>query len=665
MKKLLISFLWFSFLLVFINVFIQKAQAGSSVSVSPQTQLQNGWVNVNGSVSQADCVTGGSLSNSSGGFCGDITSDATCDGTTCYGSTTCFVGGTDGTYAISWDNGVPGCYSSADYGVTSNWSSMSTTPTAMSPSTSFTLNIQGGVNCQGQTLTVNGGTCGPISGSCGLSSCTGSASCTAGATPGTYTINYGVSSCASSTDYTITPPVCSNWNNAVPSKCSDIATVSFPPGGCTLCGIKDPLINTEGIETLCQSGQLDCYQPGGLPGQAQQSYTNEGQCIINVADCGSGPQSYRTTAISYACNLTGNVCSGSVISNCPYTSGNVTNCPANPTPGGGTLIPTPTPTPVSTVTVQGHFVDQNGLDLTSNIGQGVTINGGSPVYQGISTYYSNTLSPGSYTVTTNSPAGYTLSYSSCVNCTTHTIYTSGTSVTVSLLVAGNYADIYFKYTPPLPTSTPPPAGYPVIRSLKANNSNPVSFNGIFKISGRQDTENGSKWLNPLKIRLYVQQGTYTIKKYYIAFYDKNSGALSTKSSFIADIKKRLNPSATPPGNPKNGFLLAYGTGEMYGEFYKSPTDFDWLTNNFYVWDKNTWRKITTTSPQTIYDGTTALLTASRVDTGTEAVTGYRYVTWEVKLNKDLGSKNFYTPAYVVDSVFSWNDFNPDLIITQL
>lgn len=271
---------------------------------------------------------------------------------------------------------------------------------------------------------------------------------------------------------------------------------------------------------------------------------------------------------------------------------------------------------------------------------------------GFGNYAISNLPNGSYTLGAAPPAGYI------------TVNKPAVGMPNPRTAFINNADSYgndFAIQPlggPPPTSTPPPAGYPIIRTLKTKNPQALTFTGIFGTSGRQNTEDGSNWLNPMRIRLSVEQGTNSIKRYYVAFYGKSSGAkLTNINSFISDVKARLS-------NPKNGFLLAYGIGELNGEFYNPASPTDYSSNNFYVWNKNTWKKIPTGSPQTVYDGTTAIYTVSRIAASIEAGTGYRYVTWEVKFNKDLGSKLFYTPAFVIDTA-GQSDFNYSVTVTEL
>lgn len=157
----------------------------------------------------------------------------------------------------------------------------------------------------------------------------------------------------------------------------------------------------------------------------------------------------------------------------PYTITQQSIETPTPTPPPGATI-TPTPGP-ATITILGHFVDPNGADLGSNIGQGVYITVGmsggpfpvtynsTPAWRQV--FWNDSLSPANgYIVTATAIAGYSISYSLCNGCTDHTVagghpYISGNSVTVNLPTGGNYADIYFKYvftsTITL-TPTPPP-----------------------------------------------------------------------------------------------------------------------------------------------------------------------------------------------------------------
>lgn len=128
---------------------------------------------------------------------------------------------------------------------------------------------------------------------------------------------------------------------------------------------------------------------------------------------------------------------------------------STPTP---TLIPTPTPIPE--VTIQGRFKDTLGNDFVLS-GQRVTLSN-SLTTSSSPDWYFNKLLPATYTVTASDIPGYIVSHAVCVNCAPPTAtYTNGNSVTVSLLQTGNYADIYFKYSP-IPTPTPPDTTKPAV-----------------------------------------------------------------------------------------------------------------------------------------------------------------------------------------------------------
>lgn len=208
-------------------------------------------------------------------------------------------------------------------------------------------------------------------------------------------------------------------------------------------------------------------------------------CLINNADPIStdrpiGPRLNIFRAIS-AC-AGGNVPTLPPASNTPTPSPSPTTNPTrvpSPTP---TSTPATSPSPPSSplnVTVQGRFVDQNGTTLTSNIGQNIRIiDSNNVIYlhtQDNSTWYRNNLAPRTYTVTGSTSQNYRVSVSSCVNCTIHSASSyvnpanNSSSITVSLPTGGNYADIYFKFTPitsstvltPTPTSTPAPTSTPI------------------------------------------------------------------------------------------------------------------------------------------------------------------------------------------------------------
>src|SRR3989339_94621 len=109
-----------------------------------------------------------------------------------------------------------------------------------------------------------------------------------------------------------------------------------------------------------------------------------------------------------------------------------------------TPTPTPTPTPPPTVTIQGRHKNSIGNDIVI-AGQNVTISGPSGTFSSASSpsWFFNSISPGTYSVTANNITGYTTSYAVCINCSPPSgAYTIGNFLTVNLPVGGNYADIY-------------------------------------------------------------------------------------------------------------------------------------------------------------------------------------------------------------------------------
>jgi hypothetical protein len=118
------------------------------------------------------------------------------------------------------------------------------------------------------------------------------------------------------------------------------------------------------------------------------------------------------------------------------------------------------------VTIQGHFVDKDDhlvsrtLGTINPISRTITITGGElaslaePLYELSPNFLwkSDSLSPSNtnFSVTASSLAGHTITSSPCINCTNHPVPYSapaGNPATVNLPNSGNYADIYFKYTP--------------------------------------------------------------------------------------------------------------------------------------------------------------------------------------------------------------------------
>lgn len=165
----------------------------------------------------------------------------------------------------------------------------------------------------------------------------------------------------------------------------------------------------------------------------------------------------------------------------------------------------PTPTPVPRVTIQGHFVDANGNDLALNVGQSVTINSNPPTSQSNSIFWSNLLPTGTYTVRAAVPANYIVTSSTCVNCTTHSSYSSTNPVVVNLPSNGNYADIYFRYA--LNTCTTTFNGNVVVDPTTTDCSSLAALGGTaYTGSGQVSAYNGS---TPPASTVAISGGVYS------------------------------------------------------------------------------------------------------------------------------------------------------------
>jgi hypothetical protein len=111
--------------------------------------------------------------------------------------------------------------------------------------------------------------------------------------------------------------------------------------------------------------------------------------------------------------------------------------------------------PPPLVTIQGENVDVDGKPLTKDIGQKITLSSRA-FRDGLSypgSWDFTSIPTGIYTVTAAIPTGYTVSYSyGGINTNSpgnidNDSYVSGNSLRINLPSDGNWADIWFKYTP--------------------------------------------------------------------------------------------------------------------------------------------------------------------------------------------------------------------------
>ncbi|MEK9195083.1 MAG: hypothetical protein AAB975_01805 [Patescibacteria group bacterium] len=163
--------------------------------------------------------------------------------------------------------------------------------------------------------------------------------------------------------------------------------------------------------------------------------------------------------------------------------------------------------------IQGSTVDQNGL--VTNLGSVVTISGiGS--FTG-SSYKSNEIPAGTYSISSSQPAGYTISYSTNPGGGAST-YTAGAIVTVTV-TAGQTTNLWWKYTP---ITQAPTAG--TIQGYKVDQDGQLTDAGktaIITINGI-----GSFTNNPYdsgKIEPTVYTVTSSQPTGYIVSYSTNPG----------------------------------------------------------------------------------------------------------------------------------------------
>lgn len=115
--------------------------------------------------------------------------------------------------------------------------------------------------------------------------------------------------------------------------------------------------------------------------------------------------------------------------------------------------PVPVPPAASPIPVQGYKVDANGAPFSS---PGATITVSGQNYGPATNPYVGSVNTATTTVTSSTPAGYTVYYSLCVNCSSHAAssYVAGSSVQVTVPTSG-YIDLWWKYVAQGPTDHGP------------------------------------------------------------------------------------------------------------------------------------------------------------------------------------------------------------------
>lgn len=179
-----------------------------------------------------------------------------------------------------------------------------------------------------------------------------------------------------------------------------------------------------------------------------------------------------------------------------------------------TATPTPIPSQTTKAVINGKFVDQNDNLLTIP-GQKIYMKSGN------SNLVSTNASPkwtldffatpsNDLKFTVDTIVGYTISHSSCNNCTSHPIFTNGNIFTTAIK-AGDILDIVIKYTPlsisptatPVPTNTPIPTSTPI----PAAGDTIIQFQGLSLNSIFTDKDGILISRKPRKLTVYLYKSS--------------------------------------------------------------------------------------------------------------------------------------------------------------
>ncbi|MGE5041612.1 MAG: hypothetical protein ACM3IJ_01780 [Candidatus Levyibacteriota bacterium] len=293
-----------------------------------------------------------------------------------------------------------------------------------------------------------------------------SAGCTADPS-GAYVIDIGdPCSGGSSTAPTATPTPSSSGctSNCAGKNCGSVTDSCGNPVSCGTCtspqtcgGSGTPGVCGGGSTSSCPQTCKAAFQIG-TPCSGTQNWTlysgYSGTCSsgFECAYCPSGGSTGTgCTANPNAC--VGKTC-GSVWNGC--TTITCGSCGAGVCTAAGTCVaPTATPTPIPKINIHGNFLDNTNAPLGLNIGQGATINGMAPSYQGVASFGTDNLTGGalgSYSVQALTPANYNVDSSTCIipkgslSCV-HGGYVNSNPVSVSGLADGSTAEINFRYSP--------------------------------------------------------------------------------------------------------------------------------------------------------------------------------------------------------------------------
>ncbi len=189
-------------------------------------------------------------------------------------------------------------------------------------------------------------------------------------------------------------------------------------------------------------------------------------------------------------------------------------------------------------------------------------------------------------------------------------------------------------------------GPPPNLSLTISNAQTPAKNFTSNATGNQSGANGGQgWYNPMTISLNPS-GDYSS---YVAFYNKSGG----QGSSLSDIQSRTHT------DPKNGFLLRYDAGGNYYVWNPLATS----SNNQAV-DCNPngcFINITGSSLGKPICSTSSSATSPQTSSSCPQSTPYLLYTaypgsaanrWQVRIDKNFGSKNVYTAAQLTGGTFN-------------
>ena len=131
-----------------------------------------------------------------------------------------------------------------------------------------------------------------------------------------------------------------------------------------------------------------------------------------------------------------------------------------------------------------------------------------PYYDGVNPYYFDGTNF-HYRDTNNIQGGHTYNYEVLAYNSTYGTY-----------AWANYTTANYPTTPSVDTFasiTAASCNPPTITSLEITNTGNTSFGGARATSGRQSSQQGSDWNNPIEVKLNAQKGSADIKEYYVNF----------------------------------------------------------------------------------------------------------------------------------------------------